>query len=87
MNVVEASGLGKRYGGTWALRECMLEIPAGRVTALVGPNGAGKSTLLNLAVGLTAPSAGDRPGRRPRWTGSRSWRRTRRCTRAWRSRT
>jgi ABC-2 type transport system ATP-binding protein len=58
MNVVEASGLGKRYGGTWALRECTLEIPAGRVTALVGPNGAGKTTLLNLAVGLTAPSAG-----------------------------
>jgi len=58
MNVVEASGLGKRYGGTWALRECTLAIPAGRVTALVGPNGAGKSTLLNLAVGLTAPSAG-----------------------------
>jgi ABC-2 type transport system ATP-binding protein len=59
MNVVEASGLGKRYGGTWALRDCTLEIPAGRVAALVGPNGAGKSTLLNLAVGLTAPSAGE----------------------------
>jgi ABC-2 type transport system ATP-binding protein len=58
MNVVEASGLGKRYGRTWALRECTLEVPAGRVTALVGPNGAGKSTLLNLAVGLAAPSAG-----------------------------
>ncbi len=58
MNVVEASGLGKRYGGTWALRECTLAIPAGRVAALVGPNGAGKTTLLNLAVGLTAPSAG-----------------------------
>jgi ABC-2 type transport system ATP-binding protein len=58
MNVVEASGLGKRYGRTWALRECTLEIPAGRVTALVGPNGAGKTTLLNLAVGLTTPSAG-----------------------------
>lgn len=58
MNVVEASGLGKRYGGTWALRECSLAIPAGHVAALVGPNGAGKSTLLNLAVGLTAPSAG-----------------------------
>jgi ABC-2 type transport system ATP-binding protein len=58
MNVVEASGLGKRYGGTWALRECTLAIPAGRVAALVGPNGAGKSTLLNLAVGLAAPSAG-----------------------------
>jgi ABC-2 type transport system ATP-binding protein len=58
MNVVEASGLGKRYGGTWALRECTLEIPAGQVAALVGPNGAGKTTLLNLAVGLTPPSAG-----------------------------
>jgi ABC-2 type transport system ATP-binding protein len=58
MNVVEASGLDKRYGRAWALRECTLEIPAGRVTALVGPNGAGKTTLLNLAVGLTAPSAG-----------------------------
>jgi ABC-2 type transport system ATP-binding protein len=58
MNVVEASGLGKRYGGTWALRECSLAIPAGHVVALVGPNGAGKSTLLNLAVGLAAPSAG-----------------------------
>ena len=58
MNVVEASGLGKRYGGTWALRECTLTVPAGRVTALVGPNGAGKTTLLNLAVGLAAPSAG-----------------------------
>jgi ABC-2 type transport system ATP-binding protein len=58
MNVVEASGLGKRYGRTWALRECTLEIPAGRVAALVGPNGAGKTTLLNLAVGLSAPSAG-----------------------------
>jgi ABC-2 type transport system ATP-binding protein len=58
MNVLEASGLGKRYGGTWALRECTLEIPAGHVAALIGPNGAGKTTLLNLAVGLAAPSAG-----------------------------
>ena len=58
INVIEASGLGKRYGGTWALRECSLAIPAGHVAALVGPNGAGKTTLLNLAVGLAAPSAG-----------------------------
>jgi len=58
MNVVEASGLGKRYGATRALRECSLAIPAGHVAALVGPNGAGKSTLLNLAVGLSPPSEG-----------------------------
>jgi ABC-2 type transport system ATP-binding protein len=59
MNVIEASGLGKRYGSTWALRECTLTIPAGHVAALVGPNGAGKTTLLNLAVGLATPSAGE----------------------------
>src|ERR1700729_3975201 len=54
MNVLEASGLGKRYGRTWALHECTLAIPAGHVAALVGPNGAGKTTLLNLAVGPAA---------------------------------
>ncbi len=58
MNVIETSGLGKRYGSTWALRECSLAIPAGHVAALIGPNGAGKTTLLNLAVGLAEPSAG-----------------------------
>jgi ABC-2 type transport system ATP-binding protein len=59
MNAVETNGLGKRYGNSWALRECTLAIPTGHVVALVGPNGAGKSTLLNLAVGLAAPSAGN----------------------------
>jgi ABC-2 type transport system ATP-binding protein len=57
-NIIETSGLGKRYGSTWALRECTLAIPAGHVAALVGPNGAGKTTLLNLAVGLADPTAG-----------------------------
>jgi ABC-2 type transport system ATP-binding protein len=58
MNVIEARSLGKRYGSTWALRECSLAIPAGHVTALVGPNGSGKTTLLSLAAGLAVPSAG-----------------------------
>ena len=58
MNVIEATGLGKRYRGTWALRECTLAVPAGHVVALVGPNGAGKTTLLNMSVGLTAPTEG-----------------------------
>jgi ABC-2 type transport system ATP-binding protein len=57
--VLAATGLGKRYRRTWALRDCSLAIPEGRVVALVGPNGAGKTTLLQLAVGLLAPSAGE----------------------------
>ena len=70
-DVIEAHGLGKRYGRRWALTDCTLEIPAGRVVGLVGPNGAGKTTLLHLAVGLLRPSAGSitvlggRPGEGP----------------------
>jgi ABC-2 type transport system ATP-binding protein len=56
--VLEAGGLGKKYGRRWALRECTLAVPAGRVVGLVGPNGAGKTTLLHLAVGLLAPTSG-----------------------------
>ncbi len=55
---LEASGLGKRYGRRWALSDCTLTIPVGRVVGLVGPNGAGKTTLLHLAVGLLAPTSG-----------------------------
>jgi ABC-2 type transport system ATP-binding protein len=56
--VLRARSLGKRYRRRWALRDCTLEIPAGRVTGLVGPNGAGKTTLLGLATGMLAPTAG-----------------------------
>jgi ABC-2 type transport system ATP-binding protein len=70
-SVLEASGLGKRYGRRPALSDCTLHIPAGRVVGLVGPNGAGKTTLLQLAVGLLTPTSGtitvldDRPGSGP----------------------
>jgi ABC-2 type transport system ATP-binding protein len=53
-----ASGLGRRYGRNWALKDCNLTVPRGRIAALVGPNGAGKTTLLHLAVGLLAPTTG-----------------------------
>jgi ABC-2 type transport system ATP-binding protein len=55
---IRTSGLGKRYGSRWALRDCTLEIPAGSVTALVGPNGAGKTTLLHMVIGLVEPTSG-----------------------------
>lgn len=55
---LEANGLGKRYRNTWALQDCSLRLPEGRVAALVGPNGAGKTTLLQLAAGLLSPTSG-----------------------------
>lgn len=56
--VIETNGLGKQYGRKWALHDCTLTIPEGKVVGLVGPNGAGKTTLLQLAVGLLAPTSG-----------------------------
>jgi ABC-2 type transport system ATP-binding protein len=56
---ITTSGLGKRFGPTWALQDCSVSIPAGRVTALVGPNGAGKTTLLRMLVGLSTPTTGE----------------------------
>jgi len=58
MTVLTATGLGKKYRGSWALRDCSVSVPAGRVVALVGPNGAGKTTLLHLVVGLLTPTVG-----------------------------
>jgi ABC-2 type transport system ATP-binding protein len=71
MTAIETTGVGKRYGRRWALTDCTLSIPEGRVVGLVGPNGAGKTTLLHLAVGLLEPTAGtisvlgDRPSAGP----------------------
>jgi len=56
--VIAASGLGKAYRRTWALRDCTLAIPEGHVVGLVGPNGAGKTTLLRLATGMLTPTRG-----------------------------
>ncbi|MEU9883787.1 ABC transporter ATP-binding protein [Streptomyces phaeochromogenes] len=56
--VLRAQALGKRYKQRWALENCDLDVPAGRVVGLVGPNGAGKSTLLNLASGMLTPTTG-----------------------------
>ena len=56
---LEANRLGRRYGHKWALRDCSLSLPAGRVIGLLGPNGAGKTTLLSLSVGLLRPTVGE----------------------------
>jgi ABC-type branched-subunit amino acid transport system ATPase component len=56
---LRTTGLGRRYHRrTWALRDCDLELPQGRIIGLVGANGAGKTTLLHLAIGLLKPTEG-----------------------------
>ena len=56
---LRCAGLGHRYGRRlWGLRDCDLDVPAGRVVALVGPNGSGKTTLMSMAAGLLPVTAG-----------------------------
>jgi ABC-2 type transport system ATP-binding protein len=56
--MIEARGLGKRYGATAAVDDLNFTIRPGRVTGFLGPNGAGKTTTMRLILGLDHPSAG-----------------------------
>jgi ATP-binding cassette, subfamily B, bacterial len=42
-----------------ALHDVSLDLPAGKVIALVGPNGAGKTTLINLLTCMFKPTTGE----------------------------
>jgi len=53
-----ATDVGVRIGATSILEGVTLEVPYGRVLALVGPNGAGKSTLLGVLAGDTPATTG-----------------------------
>ncbi|HSS33383.1 MAG TPA: ATP-binding cassette domain-containing protein [Solirubrobacterales bacterium] len=55
---IAATGLGKRYGEQWALRDFDLEVPAGSVLGLLGHNGAGKTTAIRILTTLAEPTAG-----------------------------
>ena len=57
-NVVELSGVTKRFGRVTALAGLDLMISAGEVHAFLGPNGSGKTTTLRLILGLLRADSG-----------------------------
>ncbi|MFE9997966.1 ABC transporter permease subunit [Streptomyces avermitilis] len=57
-HTLRARRLHAAYGGCTALDGVDLELPPGRVTAVVGPNGAGKSTLFHCLAGTLRPARG-----------------------------
>ncbi len=58
-NIIEITGLTKRFGGLTAVDDFNLSIPKGAIYGLIGPNGAGKTTVFNLVTGIIPPDSGN----------------------------
>ena len=56
--LLSLAGLSAGYGANLVLRGVSLEVPEGRLTAIIGPNGHGKTTLLRVISGLVPMSGG-----------------------------
>ncbi|MGW7082516.1 ABC transporter ATP-binding protein [Streptomyces sp. NPDC054871] len=81
--VLEASGIGVRFGGIHALTGVDLSLHPGEVCGLIGPNGAGKTTLFDVVSGIRRPDQGrvlldgvDVTRRSPVWRARHGMRRT-----------
>jgi len=59
INVIEISGLTKKYNSYTAVDNLNLTIKKGEIFGLLGPNGAGKSTTILMLMGLTEPDSGN----------------------------
>jgi len=56
--MIRATGLGRRFGRLWAIRDMDLEVRRGEVLGLLGPNGAGKTTTVRVLTALIEPTEG-----------------------------
>lgn len=56
--VLQVRGLTKSFGANTVLRGIDLDVPRGKVVALIGPSGSGKTTVLRSLNGLETPDGG-----------------------------
>jgi len=56
---VRLKNITKRFGSVTAVNNVCLDIPHGKVTALLGPSGCGKTTILLMLAGIYKPTEGE----------------------------
>jgi len=59
VTILKVNNVSKHFGGIKALDNCSIEIPEGKITAIIGPNGSGKSTLFNVISNLVKKDSGE----------------------------
>jgi len=57
--ILRVNGVSKFFGGVRANNDVSIEVPRGKIFAIIGPNGTGKTSLLNMISGFYTPDAGE----------------------------
>jgi ABC-2 type transport system ATP-binding protein len=58
-NVIEVTGLTRRFGPVLAVDGANLRVPMGSIYGFLGPNGAGKTTTIRILLGLLTAQSGE----------------------------
>ena len=57
--IINSSGIGKRFETTQALKDISFEVAGGEIFGFIGPDGSGKTTLFRIITTLLLPDEGD----------------------------